>query len=960
MKGTSIFAKVIIAFALVALLCAGTIVAQETTGALRGAVTQQDDGAALPGVTVTATNLENGLERATQTDVSGNYSIKALPPGSYDVVALLEGFSTAKAEQVRVGLGGTTTANLPMSLGVSETITVTDTAPLVDTTTTVTGLSVNADELNSRVPVGREVTQVALLAPATTEGDSAFNGRTPGQSLASIGGASVAENSYQVNGLNITNFRNGLGSSVVPFEFLEEVQVKTGGYEAEFGRSTGGVINMVTKSGGNDFTANISAYFEPDSLREDKPNDGYTGDIFDWNELEEASSTEANVTVGGAIVKDRLFYYALYSFRDRETLICGETFCSNTVRDDPFFGGKLDFNLSASHRIEGTYFSDSQDFSGDDFAIDLDGSGNPSVGALLGPFLGERGGTNWIAKYTGIFGSNFVLSLQGGNNHFDRNDAALGDNCPWAYDSRGGGLTRIGCWGNATRGFAEDEREAYRLDADAFVGSHSIRGGLDQEVNTSLDATDYSGGVYYRYFDNGARFDEVSADTELVRVRVFQGGGEFDTETDAIYVQDSWEATSNLTVNLGIRFESYNNKNSLGESFIEVNDQTAPRLGVIWDPTGNGRSKVYGSFGRYHLPIASNTNIRLAGAELFTEDWHVNDPGGFNALGEPNGLGQLLEANVFGDGTVPDARTVRAEGIEPEYQDEWIVGFEQMVGEKWAFGARGIFREFGQVIEDLTIDEALGQPGAFCYVLANPGSDYNGFEDCDHDGNLNAVSFSAEELGYPTPERNYYAVELTGNRRFADGFMLNASYTWSHSYGNYEGYVRSDNGQDDAGLTTLYDFAGLLDNGYGNLPNDRRHNVKLFGAYQFDMGLQVGGQIQYRSGRPINAFGVHPTDPFSELYGAESFFDQGQAVNRGSRGTTDSVWFMNLTTKYDFEVGPANLSARIDIFNVLDNDSTTEVNELADQESGAVNTRYLAQTNTQNPRRVRFGLSLRF
>ncbi len=213
------------------------------------------------------------------------------------------------------------------------------------------------DDLADRVPISHDVTQVALLAPGAAPGDEAFNtalgAYTPGQRLTSIGGGSVAENNYIINGLNVSNFRNGVGGSNVPFEFVKEVQVKSGGYEAEFGRSTGGVLNMISRSGSNAFHGGASVYYNPESLQEQSP-DFYDG----LNSLEEREGVEANASLGGPIWKDRVFFFGFYQYNDVD--FSRVDIGKETLRhyDDPYYGGKLDINLTQSHRLEGTYFTD--------------------------------------------------------------------------------------------------------------------------------------------------------------------------------------------------------------------------------------------------------------------------------------------------------------------------------------------------------------------------------------------------------------------------------------------------------------------------------------------------------------------------------------------------------------------------------------------------------------------------
>ncbi len=995
--------KVLVLFMFAALI-AGAAYAQETTGTARAVVTDPD-GAALPGVTVAISDPDIGLQRTGISDARGIVGFRALPPGTYQLTATLDGFQTYKSS-FQVNLGSETNFDFQMKLGaITDVIEVTGEAPLVDVSSTVAGLTVSTDDLNAKMPVQREASYVALLAPATVTGDTAFNGYTPGQNNISMSGASVAENSYQVNGLNITNFRNGIGSTMVPMEFVEEMQVKTGGYEAEFGRSTGGVINMVTKSGSNSLHGNFSLYYEPEDLQEQEP-DTYLAP----NSDETRETMEANASLGGAILKDKLFYFGFVRYTDNDFL--GLSYGQGTRREtsDPYWGGKLDWNITPSHRLEGTYISDDvavdvttydyyipgvtgemcadpSDPAGgmvDCLSLALRSAPYPSNGYITdttGHGVDNRGGDNYIIKYTGIFTENFLLSAQYGDNQFDRTNKSSGDNSPYAFDLRGGGYIHLGSWVNWSRGNAFDERKAYRVDADYYMGNHSFRAGVDTEENNSEDLTSYSGGFRVGYYDSN-----TSPTGAAVNIRHYFNGGSFDVNSDAAYIQDSWAVTPNLTVNLGVRWEKFENKNSLGQTFIETSDQYAPRLGVIWDPSGEGRSKIYGSYGQYYLPIASNTNIRMAGGEIYESATYEWDPAqGYNPDGTPVGwtncgvmnlegcgnqgsVGNLQTYAVYSDGSVPDPKEVLSFNFDPMSQDEYILGYEKMVGDNWSIGVRGVWREFNKVIEDFTIDDALiaryGMDvgyGAFEYRLGNPGSSFQGYFDVDGDGVLDPVSFTADELNYPKPERKYGALEFTFKRRFADHWMLQGSYTWSHLWGNYEGEVYSDVGQDDAGLTQMFDFPGLMQNSYGNLPQDRRHNLKIFGAYAFDSGLQIGGNFYYHSGRPINALGVYPdADNPAYLYDAAAYFNQGQPVPRGAAGTTPSIMGIDGMVKYDFQVAGLDMNVRLDVFNIFDNSNPTEVQEYADQDSGAANPHYLDPTHFQQPRRVRLGFGLVF
>ena len=319
------------------------------------------------------------------------------------------------------------------------------------------------------------------------------------------------------------------------------------------------------------------------------------------------------------------------------------------------------------------------------------------------------------------------------------------------------------------------------------------------------------------------------------------------------------------------------------------------------------------------------------------------------------------------------------------YQDEFILGFQTLVTEDWSVGVKGTYRDLKSSLEDVAIDKGFddylqrefGSACTLCdgfhyYVLTNPGQDVTLTTDPDGDGPLSKQAYTvpAADLGYPEAERTYYAIDLNVNKAWDDGWMLDFTYTWSKSEGNNEGFVRSDNEQTDAGLTTNFDQPGLLDGADGYLPNDRRHQVKLFAAYEIVENFTAGANFWWRTGRPINAFGLHPTDAFASLYGAESFYKDGELTPRGSQGRTPDTWNLDLSLQYLLELESTDITFRADIFNVFNNDEITEVNEVAEYISsydgdfggyrGAADPDYLLPTNFQTPRYVRLSASIKF
>jgi len=984
---SSILGMAILLFAMVT---PGAVFAQSnTTGWIYGKITT-DGTSGVEGATVTATSVATGISRTTETSASGSYRFNTLAPGPYNIV-VSSSSGQAAADGVSVSLGIGAAMNLSLSDDAVELgdITVTGSAiSVVDISSSETATNITAAQLLNS-PVARDLNAVILTAPGAVLGDSAFGSEAQltrtsynaGFGYASIGGSSVAENSYYINGFNVTNARNGLGSSAVPFQFYDQFQIKEGGYSAEFGRSVGGAINTTTKSGTNEWTFGAGMYYEPESLRGTGSDSiAPDGSYLNTGSIDEKDTTTYYVEVGGPIIKDKLFFYGIYQARDSEWDNFTNTELRRNKDDDPFWGAKIDWNITDNHLIEVTAFSDQHDAVRETFSYDRDnGFGYAGVGASKGETIISRGGDNYIVSYTGHLTDNFTVSAMYGTNEYNLVTGSSADaTCPLIWDSRVGATIVLGCSVNSVPESGFDERDAYRLDMVWDIGdSHRLKFGYDADEFVSQQAQTYSGsdlargGLYWRYFT-----DNSSSTGFTARERHFEGGGSFDTNATAIYVEDEWQVNDQLMIRLGFRAEEFENKNAAGEIYVklDMDDQIAPRLGFAYDVDGDGRSKVYGSYGTYYMPIAANTNIRLSGAEFFTQDFYELISIGADGLPV---IGALISEAVFGDGTVPDTSVGTDASIEPMTQIEYILGYErELFDGGWLGGVRMTYRELDQSLEDIAIDaaviarhpEAAGCYGGFhAYVLTNPGTDMTvaTTPTADCSGPLVTETYSAAELGYPKAEREYTALTLYMNKVWDGKWSMNASYVWSESEGNNEGYVRSDNGQDDAGITTNFDQPGLTDFAIGKLPNHRDHQFKFYGNYQIMGNLMGGAAFTWATGRPINGFGVHPTDVFAQAYGSESFYVQGQPVPRGSVGELSDLKNLDLMLKYDMAFGQkGNLTLKLDIFNVFNWDTVTEVDELGDESiatpGGPANDTYLLPTNFQAERSMRLGLYFTF
>src|SRR5690606_12586700 len=365
-------------------------------------------------------------------------------------------------------------------------------------------------------------------------------------------------------------------------------QVLTGGYSAEFGRSTGGVINAVTKSGSNEFKAGANVYYSPSSLREQSPNViRYNGQMLIDNTGDEYQRMDANIYASGALIEDQLFYYVMYNPRDieSEAITSEGTGYNEQGTDDAFWGAKVDWQINNDHLIELLAFSDSSTTDTTSYLRD------PDTGTVSAPgaAYGESGGDNWSVKYTGYLTDDLsVTALYGKNEYSLTSGSSLFADCTLIQDQRNSrpfGLLNIGCADTSVY-FGEvgsDEREAMRIDFEWAVGyDHLIRFGLDREVNTSFSQTSYSGpeGAYYLILDS-----ETDGSTELANGsfvpagesfyasrREYRVGGAFETEASAFYIEDQWSISPNLTATIGLRNETFDNKNAEGESFAKIDN----------------------------------------------------------------------------------------------------------------------------------------------------------------------------------------------------------------------------------------------------------------------------------------------------------------------------------------------------------------------------------------------------
>ena len=908
----------IIAVAVLCLAWATGALAQGTTGGITGTLADSS-GAVLPGVVVTLSgpNLQ-GLRTVT-TDPEGIYSFRALPPGGgYKLAATLGGFTDASRGDIQVFLGQEGTVNLTMApAGVTEAVMVTAAVPLVDVGQTSTGINITAN-LFETLPSARGFQQLTALAPSVAldmgDHDSRF------ENSPSVGASSAPENNYIIDGLSVTDPRYGTSGVNLTMNFVQEVQVLTSGYQAEYGRSTGGVFNVVTKSGGNDFHGNLFNY---------NRNKSWTPDDVErrrYKELvtlsERSSSYDFGGSLGGPIARDKLWFFGAYGPIRRTTFLGGQIEAGRVVdtsgreieRNSDVYATKLTWTPASSHTLAVSAFGDPSERKGW-LAGSTTGNTVPNADATSALRDELSGGHNFGARYSGALSSAWLLEATAGR-HSQRAETQAatdaGRSIPRQIDEtlaqfEHGGFNRLQ---NDTAA-----RTALAARLTNVFGRHELRYGVDVEIN-SYDSNVAE--TWYRFFGPSFGFGTY------VQERNYSVVGKGSTSNSAFFIQDGWKIAPNVQLNLGLRYEeqwldSANDVAVSGESDavactvdlecrtvdnLKLKNNWAPRLGISWDPLRDGRSKIYGFWGRFYEAIPLDMNIRAVNGERYIITQYVNgatlnSSNWFNPSGSPlatNGPWGVRRVSTL------TAITPLDEDLKSQYEDQFIIGGEYQFRPAWSVGARFIDRELRRIIEDIGTftnpDDPLELTG---YVIGNPGEGFFGGP-------------------FDSPTRSYKAVELTLQRALTNNWHLNSSFVYARASGNHEGLYMSGYDQLDPNITALYDIPSFLPNSDGKLRSDKPYQFKLYGAYSFDWGLTLSEGFLLSSGVPVSVQGPEIVNG----YGDGTIFLQP----RGSGGRTPAYWNLDFHADYKVPLGRMganrNVSIILDVFNVFNRNEMLE------------------------------------
>jgi outer membrane receptor for ferrienterochelin and colicin len=927
MKGSRFFAFL---FALV--IAAFPLLAQEQTGGIDGTI-RDASGAVLPGVTVTATSAGTGA-LSTVTESNGTFRFPRVPPGTYTVNASLMGFRAASA-RAQVVLGKYATVNLQLNPeSVAETITVTAEAPLVDVTKSATTTSISREQIDL-IPKGRDFTTVATQAPGASNEDFMLGG-------ISIDGASGSENRFVIDGVDTTHPQDGLSGQNLITDFIDEVQVKSAGYAAEFGGAVGGVINVVTRTGTNEFSGWAGGYMSDTEWGGDARPEQYESAPGNYRtfDKDEVTTLEPGFALGGPILRDKLWFYVGYSpqmvERNRTT---AKGFTAEQTEDNDFLTGNLKGNVGSKFLYKVAYTDSSRLEEGQ---LPLKDGSTPADADLTVDT--DRPTTSYSVYGDYLPTNSFFLSGRAG--HWERDTSTSGVDATSRIFFRNGVIPvpttdpRYRPTGFATVPGASFqkieadlwERDSASADATLFVnamGTHAFKGGVQYEkISNEVASYLENGNLYEVRWGLPDRFGVgVKGTYGSVHVRRFGTVGAAQSKNIGLFLQDAWQVTPNLMLNLGVRTESEKVPNygaardaSLPENAIEFgySDKLAPRLGFAWDIFGDQQWKMYGSYGNYF----DITKLEMPRGSFGADQWiaYLYPLNTLDWQTLPNGC--TTSRNVLTDNPCPAlgtpvARDLRAptdpaDAIDPDLkpmeQREFQLGVDHELGASSMLGVRYVNKSLVNTIED--IGYLVFNPDGTSeehYITGNPGK---GMVSGDPAGPIPAQ---------PEAIRDYQALEFTFVRRFIDNWSIRAAYTYSQLEGNYSGLASSDEfGRTDPNVARYFDGLAYGFDSEGNLVEgalntDRPHALEAQFLYQMPWGTNLGVSTSWSSGSPVSEVGS---------YNGVEFFPNG----RETHDRLDAITRTDLLLTHPFSIGGRySLEASLNILNLFDEDTVISV-----------------------------------
>jgi len=979
---------------------AGLAFAQATTGSIFG------QAPAASGETVTVSG-STGVTREVPVDSSGRYSIGNLPLGSYTVTLKKDGAVVDSRNNVNIVVGAGTAVSFIGSQNAQNLAAVTVQAnalPVIDVSAVDSRTVITAQEL-SKVPLGRSAEAIALLAPGAVAGNRGFG------NVVSFGGAGVTENAYYINGYNTTEPLRALGGVGLPYGSIDQQEVYTGGYSAMYGRSDGGVISQVGKRGTNEWHFGGQVTWAPQSLANDPENiyypnkqlpAGYSyqsatkpGTIYRSRKGNTSWDTTYAAYVGGPLVRDRLYMFLSAEAEKQQGVSTSTSDASVTTNTKykyslPKMYAKFDWNINDSNILEYSHIQSNESYNGDLYAYNY-ATGNQG-NSIVGYGTSHKYASKYdIAKYTGYITDDLTLSATYGKSKKDDYTVTPGLSTTLPFLS---GVTnqdplithgtpiRNGVAASAiTSPDAGSKTHGLRVDLEYKLADHRLAVGIDNQTYAAHNEGQAMGGPGYAWIYSKSNAPTKPVNPALgvgapggrgyyVQKYIFSTTTSMSVDQKAFYLEDRWQVNDKVLLSLGLRNDHFTNYNNAGKPYVDQKNQWAPRLGASWDVFGDSSFKVYGNLGRYFLALPNSVAIRGASASTYTREYFTYT--GIDASGNPTGLTPMGPGPVSANGeygVAPDNKTFAPTDLKSQYQDEAILGFDKMLGSQWAAGAKVTFRKLQSAIDDVCdsgkmIDKLTAQGVDIstldihgCYIF-NPGGT-NHFLFNDSNGGYKSLTMSPSDWGFNQDvKRKYYALDMYLSHPFDGKWQARVDYTFSRSWGNTEGQVRSDLEQSDVSKTEDWDAPELMIGSGGLLSNNRRHQLKAYGSYQFTPEWMVSGALRIQSGTPktcLGRFGTDQSDPIG--YGGDYHYCFGKLSGPGATGNTPWTKKIDLSVAYRPAFADHKLAFSASVFNVLNERSETNVVPRSQPDVNTVSNTYGMGTYFQAPRYVRLSMS---
>ncbi|MFZ2490746.1 MAG: TonB-dependent receptor [Thermoanaerobaculia bacterium] len=902
-------------------LAAASLFAQGLTGTLTGVVSQ--DGFPLPGVSVSVSSPNLQGTRDTVTNEAGGYNFGALPPGDYIVKFQLEGLQP-QTKKVKVALSQAARADAEMQLtAVSEAITVTAAAPAVAETNEVQSnyTSDTIDEL----PMGRTVTAVTAISPGVVSGVNGLQ----------ISGALSSDNLYTVNGAVVQENLRGQPHNLFIEDAIQETTVQTAGVSAEFGNFTGGVVNAITKSGGNEFSGSFRDNITNPSWTNEAPDVyGTNGQLTPTPKNLDETAHQYEATLGGRIIRDRLWFFTSGRYFERDFTAnytnAGGSY-ARTSKDERI-EAKLTAAITPKHNFVVSYLDAPAEFTNgcqgagcfDDTAIFAAGS-NPNDfltvfynGVLTNNFLVE-------AKYSK---KDYAFVGYGGTDQ----DRITGTPIRLFAPGFGGTLTNeayfCGSCGDELRNNDAIGLKATYYLGSKSLGSHNIVAGVDRWHETRL-SNNYQTPSSWAFVASGKAPTRGADGRALVNITpgvdymqqwpVLVESQGSDLNTDALYFNDKWDLNSRWSFNLGLRFDRNDSADSAGTTVAD-DSAISPRLGATYDLFANGRVRINATYGQYVGRLAETVSgLGSAAGNPAVFGWLYEGPAIVNATAvdalktiwawydSKGGIEEttLVVANVPGTNRKIDG------SLKSPNVDEWTIGASTQIGQGYLRGD----------------------------IIRREWADYYGVSASTQIGTIKLPNGSTSDLQLISNTndvaREYTALQLQGQYRLFNRVNIGANYTWSELEGNLNGET-SGSGQVTENTFTYYrEYYGFAQNNpIGILSTDQTHKIRAWAGIDFATvvgNFNVSVLQNFDSGTPYSLSGsidvrysasalpngvVNPgyaTPPTSVGYffsdRGEYRFDDVTSTDLAINYSTNPTWLRGV-----------GLFAQAEIFNIFDED----------------------------------------